>query len=317
MARPTYSLQGKTVLITGAARGIGADAARRIAARGARVSLVGLEPQQLHTVARDCGPDSLSFEADVTDPASLAAAVDGTVEQTGGIDVVVANAGIAGGGPMRYMDEASFRGVIEVNVIGVWRTMRLTLPHVIERGGYMLPIASMAAIVTQFPGFAPYSTSKAGVEALAKCTRVEVAHLGVDVGVAYFGWIDTDMVRGGEEHPAFTFMRSKLRGPLGKTLPVGKAGEAIANGIERRAKVVAEPPFVRVMDRVRGLVSGAVDREVMRHMPEVMARFEAERQRTGDPMARPVGAGGRAAMAAGSAGAPAQAEPGAREAQAS
>src|SRR3954453_4250385 len=207
---------------------------------------------------------------------------------------------MAAGGPVRYMPGGSFCAVIEVNLIGVWRTFRLALPHVIERQGYLLPVASMAAIVPQFPGFVPYSTSKAGVEAMAKAIRVEVAHLGVDVGVAYFGWIDTDMVRGGEEHPAFTFMRSRLRGPLGKTLPVAKAGEAIVDGIEKRAKVVAEPPFVRVMDKLRGLIPNAVDRQIEKHVPEVMAQFEAERQRTGDPMARPVGAGGRAAIEAGS-----------------
>ena len=305
MASSTYSLQGKTVLITGAARGIGADAARRAAGRGARVSLVGLEPEELEQVARDCGPDALWFEADVTDAASLEAALDETVARAGGIDVVVANAGIAAGGPMRFMEEETFRSVLEVNLVGVWRTLRLALPHVIERRGYLLPVASMAAIMPQFPGFIPYSTSKAGVEAMAKCLRVEVAHLGVDVGIAYFGWIDTDMVRGGEEHPAFTFMRSRLRGPLGKTLPVSKAGEAIVAGIEKRAKIVAEPPFVRFMDKVRGLTTNAIDREMLRHAPEAMAHFEAELQRTGDPMSRPVGAGGRAATAAGSGGAPA------------
>lgn len=298
MVGAAYSLQGKTVLITGAARGIGADAAKRAAARGARLSLVGLEPDELGVVARDCGPDTLWFEADVTDPEALAAAVSGTAQRTGGIDVVVANAGIAAGGPMRYMEEDTFRTVIEVNLIGVWRTIRLCLPHIIDSRGYILPVASLAAIVPQFPGFAPYSTSKAGVEAMAKCLRVEVAHLGVDVGIAYFGWIDTDMVRGGEQHPAFTFMRSRLRGPLGKTLPLSKAGEAIVTGIEKRAKTVAEPPFVRVTNALRGVVSGAVDREVQRHTPEAMALFEAELQRTGDAMAKPVGAGGAAAQRA-------------------
>lgn len=302
MAGSTYSLQGKTVLITGAARGIGADAARQVAARGARVSLVGLEPEETARVARDCGPDAIWYEADVTDRASLEAAVNGTVEKTGGIDVVIANAGIAAGGPMRYMEEDSFRSVIEVNLIGVWRTLRLTLPHVLERRGYMMPVASLAAIVPQFPGFVPYSASKAGVEAMSKCLRVEVAHLGVDVGVAYFGWIDTDMTRGGEEHPAFSFMRSRLKGPLGKTLPVEKAGEAIVKAIEKRAKVVAAPSFVRAADKLRGLLAGAVDREMMKHVPEVMAHFEAARQSTGDPMSRPIGAGGAAAVAAGSAG---------------
>jgi NAD(P)-dependent dehydrogenase (short-subunit alcohol dehydrogenase family) len=302
---PTYSLQGKTVLITGAARGIGAEAARQTAARGARVSLVGLEPDELRSVARECGEKALWFEADVTDAASLESAVNGTVEQVGGIDVVIANAGIAAGGPMRYMEEETFRAVIEVNLMGVWRTLRLTLPHVIERRGYLLPVASMAAIVQPFPGFTPYSTSKAGVEAMARCVRVETAHLGVDVGIAYFGWIDTDMTRGGDEHPAFTFMRSRLKGPLGKTRPVSKAGAAIVAGIEKRAKVVAEPPFVRVLDKARGLVANAVEREVKKHVPEAMAHFEAERRQTGDAMARPVGAGGRAASAAArSAGAP-------------
>jgi NAD(P)-dependent dehydrogenase (short-subunit alcohol dehydrogenase family) len=303
MAVPRYSLQGKTVLITGAARGIGADAARRAAQRGARVALIGLEPDELQAVAADCGPDALWFEADVTDRSALETAIGLTAEQAGGIDVVVANAGIAAGGPMRDMPEESFRAVIEVNLIGVWRTLRLSLPHLIERRGYLMPVASMAAIVPQFPGFVPYSASKAGVEAMAKGIRVEVAHLGVDVGVAYFGWIDTDMVRGGEEHPAFTFMRQRLKGPLAKTLPVEKAGQAIIDGIEKRAKVVAEPPFVRFLDKVRGLVSNAVDREIEKHVPEVMARFEAERQRTGEPMTRPVGAGGDAAVKAGSGGA--------------
>lgn len=298
MAGAPYSLQGKTVLVTGAARGIGADAARRAAGRGARVSLVGLEPEELQKVARDCGARALHFEADVTDPQALQAAVDATVEQTGGIDVVVANAGIGAGGPMTYMDEDTFRRVIEVNLFGVWRTVRMCLPHVIERGGYVLPVASLAAVVPQFPGFTPYSASKAAVEALAKGLRIEVAHLGVDVGIAYFGWIDTELVRGGDEHPAFSFMRSRLRGPMAKTLPVSKAGEAIVKGIESRANVVAEPPFLRVLLPLRGMVTRMVDREVERHVPEVMARFEAELQRTGDPMAKPVGAGGEAVLRA-------------------
>ena len=115
MAPVTYPLQGKTVLVTGAARGIGAEAARQIAARGARVSLVGLEPEELEKVAHECGDDALWFETDVTDYDAVERAVSATVEEAGGIDVVVANAGIGAGGPMRYIDPAVFERVIQVN----------------------------------------------------------------------------------------------------------------------------------------------------------------------------------------------------------
>jgi NAD(P)-dependent dehydrogenase (short-subunit alcohol dehydrogenase family) len=298
MARATYPLEGKTVLITGAARGIGADAARRAAKRGARVSLVGLEPEELQRVAADCGEGTLWFEADVTDRDALDRAVSTTAGRTGGIDVVVANAGIAAGGPARYMPDETFARVIEVNLVGAWRTITACLPHLIESRGYVLPVASLAAVIPQFPGFAPYSASKAGIEAAAKALRIEVAHLGVDVGVAYFGWIDTDLVRGSDERPAFSFLRSRLRGPLAKTAPVSAAGEAIVNGIERRARRVGPGWITRAAIPLRGMLDGPVEREMQKHAPEAMALFEAELQATGDAMTRPVGAGGAAAESA-------------------
>src|SRR5688500_16510292 len=193
MARASQSVQGKTVLITGAARGIGAETARRLAARGARLSLVGLEPELLEQVAAELG-DAAWFEADVTDRDALESAVEGTVERFGGIDVVMANAGIAGVGTVRAMDPGGWERIIEVNLLGVYRTLNVCLPHVIERRGYVLPVASVAAAV-HAPGMSAYSATKAGVEALADSLRGEVKHLGVDVGVAYYSFIDTEMVR--------------------------------------------------------------------------------------------------------------------------
>ena len=130
MARSSQSVEGKTVLITGAARGIGAETARRLAARGARLSLVGLEPELLEQVAGELG-DAAWFEADVTDRDSLESAVEGTVERFGGIDVVMANAGIAGVGTVRGMDPGGWERIIEVNLLGVYRTLNVCLPHVI------------------------------------------------------------------------------------------------------------------------------------------------------------------------------------------
>src|ERR671933_1787779 len=87
-------VSGKVVLVTGAARGIGAEAARQLARRGARVALVGLEQDELERVAGECGPEAAWFHADVTDRQAIKRAVEGTVERFGGLDAAVANAGI-------------------------------------------------------------------------------------------------------------------------------------------------------------------------------------------------------------------------------
>ena len=298
----SYSLQGKTALITGAARGIGADAARRLAARGARVSCVGLEPDQLERVAADCGERELAFEADVTDRDAVERAVAATVERTGGIDVVVSNAGIGVGGPVTRLDPDDFERVVQVNLIGAYRTVHACLPHVIERRGYVLQIASLAAISPYFPGFTAYSASKAGVEAFARGLGTEVAPLGVDVGVAYFSWIATELVTGAdEEHPAFRFLRSRLKGPLGKTHPVSLAGEAIVRGVERRASVVAAPRWAVAALVLRGLIGPLTERQVSDDAAEALRLYEEEYDREGAEASRPVGAGGAAdARASGS-----------------
>src|ERR687896_2264153 len=218
-----WSVKGKTVFITGAARGIGAESGRRLAARGANVALVGLEPEELARVAAQCGSNAAWFECDVTDWDALERAVEGTVERFGGIDVVMANAGIAPAGMTRSIDPRAFELTLEINLLGVWRTVRTCLPHVIERRGYVLVIASMAAPL-HAPGMAAYSASKAGAEAFADSLRSEVKHLGVDVGVGYFGFIDTDMVRGADAHPAVGNVREETPGPIKRKYPVSAVG---------------------------------------------------------------------------------------------
>ena len=141
----TWDLRGKTVFITGAARGIGAETARRVAAAGANVALAGLEPEELQRVAAQCGPNAAAFECDVTDWQALERAVEGAVERFGGIDIVMANAGIAPVGMVRSVDPRAFERTLEINLMGVWRTVRTCLPQVIERQGYVLVVASLAA----------------------------------------------------------------------------------------------------------------------------------------------------------------------------
>ena len=291
-----WQVSGRTVLITGAARGIGAESARQLAARGARLALVGLEPEELERVAQQCGPEAAWFEADVTDADAMERAVQAAVERFGGIDAVMANAGIEGGGMIRSVDPPSFDRVVEVNLMGAWRTLRACLPHVIERRGYVLVNASMA-VVAQPPGMASYNASKAGAEALANSLRGEVRHLGVDVGCAYFAFIDTDMVKGSDSHPALGFARGRLPGFLGKKIPVSRVGKAVADGIEGRRVWVAVPPWVKALLLLRGPLQRLAARGASDIAEEMDAAFERDVAERGAATASaPVGAGGAAGM---------------------
>jgi NAD(P)-dependent dehydrogenase (short-subunit alcohol dehydrogenase family) len=293
-----WTTRGKTVFITGAARGLGAETARRVAARGGNVALVGLEPEELERVAAQCGTNAAWFECDVTDVDALERAVEGTIDRFGGIDVVVANAGIAPMGMTRSMDPMAFERTIEINLLGAWRTVRACLSHVIERRGYVYITASMAA-AGHAPGMAAYAASKAGVEAFGDSLRAEVKALGVDVGVGYFGFIDTDMVRAADAHPAVANLREKISGggPLGKTYPLSKAGKAIADGIEGRKRWVVVPAAARVALVLRTLIQPLIERQTYQHAAEADAAFLRDIEERGLAAASgPVGPGGMAAL---------------------
>ena len=133
--------------------------------------------------------------------------------------------------------------MLDVNLMGVWRTDRAVLPQITERKGYLLNIASLAA-VSHAPMMGPYATAKAGVEALSNCLRQELALTGARVGCAYFGFIDTDLVRAGFEEPSAQVMRKEMPSFLTRTAPLSKAVDAIENGVERRAARVWAPRFV-------------------------------------------------------------------------
>src|SRR3954466_9333710 len=288
-----WDLNGRVVLVTGAARGIGAESARRLAARGARIALVGLEPAALERVSGEC-PGSVFFEADVTDHSELAAAVDGTVEALGGIDVAIANAGVGTVGFVRSIDPRAFERTIEVNLLGVWRTVRACLPHVIERKGYVLLTASLAAAM-HAPGMAPYAASKAGAEAFGDSLRSELKRLGVDVGVAYFGFIDTDMVRGADAHPALTALRDDSLGPLSRSLPVSSVGRAVVAGMEKRSRQVMVPRWTRIMVVLRSLMQPLTERASYDRAAEADKLFLEDVERRGaEAASAPIGAGGEA-----------------------
>ncbi|MBC6446759.1 SDR family oxidoreductase [Actinokineospora xionganensis] len=290
-------VKGKVIVITGAARGFGAGLAKRFAARGAKVALVGLEPDVMKKVAAECGPDAAVFEADVTDWAALETATKGVIERFGGIDIVVANAGIAAAGFVRSIDPKAFERTIEVDLLGVWRTVRVTLPHVIDRKGYILVVSSLAAI-THAPAMAAYAAAKAGVEAFTNSLRAEMRHLGVGVGVAHPSWIATDLVNGADEHPVFGPLRASMPGPMGKTYPVEFALNALEKGILRRDRTIHVPgwvgalkvirtflpPIIEIGAKLRGNLVAKADK----------AALEDIAKRGAEASSRAVGAGGQA-----------------------
>ncbi|XAY04399.1 FabG-like 3-oxoacyl-(acyl-carrier-protein) reductase [Paraconexibacter sp. AEG42_29] len=271
-------MNGKVVLITGGARGVGAEVARRLRRQGAKLVLTDLDVEPLNALAAELGSDHVvGVVADVCDLASMEAAVAEGVERFGGIDVVMANAGIASYGSVLAVDPETFKRVLDVNVLGVFHTVRAALPSVIERQGYVLVVSSLAAY-TASPGLAAYHASKAGAEYFANTLRLEVAHHGVDVGSAHMCWIDTPLVQDAKaDLGAFGKMLKTLPGPLSKTTSVEKCGELFVKGIEGRKNRVNVPGWVGLFRFIRPLVQSKLgERDVRKATPTLLPEMDAE-----------------------------------------
>ena len=275
-------LAGKVLFITGAARGIGEETARRAAARGAHIAAVGMEPERLEKLVTELGPGHCWAECDVTDQASLDAAVATTVRELGGIDVVVANAGIANHGTVAESPADVVARVMEVNLIGVSRTVSATVAEVEKRRGYVLLVSSLAAF-TALPGMAAYCGAKAGVEHYGNALRFELAHRGIDVGTAHMGWIDTDLVRDVKTDSAtFEETLRKLPGPLGALTSVGDCADAFLEGIVRRKRRVFVPKSVGIVAALRPLTFSRLgDLPVLAQARTMVPRLEEQFRKSG------------------------------------
>jgi NAD(P)-dependent dehydrogenase (short-subunit alcohol dehydrogenase family) len=272
------SVNGKVALITGGANGVGAETARRLHAKGAKLVLTDLDEERLKEVATELGEDRvLTAVADVRDLEAMQAAVGQGVERFGGIDIVMANAGIATYGSVLNVDPEAFKTLLDVNVLGVFHTVRAALPSVIDRRGYVLIVSSLAAYAAA-PGMAPYNAAKAAVEHFANALRLELAHHGVDVGSAHMSWIDTPLVRESKKDlSSFDEMLSKLPGPLGKTTSIEECGAAFIAGIEGRKRQINCPGWVGLLRWLKPLLATPFgESQTIKSTADLLPRMDAE-----------------------------------------
>lgn len=250
-------LNDKVVLITGGARGIGAAVGSVAATRGAQVVLLDRDGDAAAQTAASLPGDHLGVYADVTDAASIETAVAAAVTRFGGIDVVVANAGIGEAGTVATRSAEELLRTIDINLSGVVRTVHAALPHVIERRGYLLLVSSAAAL-KNVPGGSCYAAAKAGVDAFGGALRLEVAHKGVDVGVVHPAWIRTEMYAAQTRLDSFNEGFKKLPWPFNVVTDVDECARIFVRAIEERQRKAYVPGALRYVDAVRGVFTGWV-----------------------------------------------------------
>jgi NAD(P)-dependent dehydrogenase (short-subunit alcohol dehydrogenase family) len=263
---PRFELNGKVAFVTGGARGIGFATAQALLARGASVAIVDLDQAACDAAAEQLDDArALGIAADVTDRGAMQRAVARSVERFGGLDVVLANAGIAPRlATFRAMAPESFERVLEVNLSGVCRTVEAALPEIVRRKGHVVVTSSIYAFVNGVAA-TPYAMSKAAVEQFGRALRVELVQHGASASVAYFGFIETEMVhRAIDGDPVATEMFGVLPAPLRKRVGADKAADAIVRGIERRSAQIFEPRRWALMSLLRGVVNPLGDARMER-----------------------------------------------------
>ena len=281
---PVFDLNGKVALVTGAARGIGYETARQIHLRGASVAVVDLDPEAAREAAERIGPRAIGVGADVTDHGAIMWAVAETVERFGGLDVAVANAGIAQSqvATVRGIGTEEWERVFEVDLLGVWRTVRATLPQIVERKGHIVVTGSVYSFANGVLN-SPYAVAKAGVEALGRGLRAELMPLGASAGVVNYGWVDTKLVQDGFARPHSDRMQENVPAWLLRRIPPDEAGAATVRGIEERAPRIFAPKWWRYVSALRGILNPILDRRFDRdpQMFETIRAVEAEADEQG------------------------------------
>jgi NAD(P)-dependent dehydrogenase (short-subunit alcohol dehydrogenase family) len=264
-------LPGRTVVVTGASGGLGAGLARALRARGAQVALLDLHTDRVHALTAQLGGDRYArgWGVDVRDLDGLQQVMDEVADHFGAIDVVVAGAGVLG--PLRTIgptSAAEWDRVIEVNLGGVWRTLKAAAPHVARRGGHLMAISSMIAYIHP-PLLGSYAASKAGVAALCDVLRLEMRAVGVTVGSVHPVIFRTPLIGDALSSPAATELIRDFTGVF-KTVPLDTVIAGTVRAIERRSPRVTVPRRHHAATLIPGLAQSVLEKLAFR--PRAVAR---------------------------------------------
>ena len=263
------TLTDRVVLITGAASGIGAATALELVAQGGIPVLVDCDAEPLAQMAQRCGPQTLYWVADVTQLQAMQEVVDKTISKLGRIDILFANAGVAAFGPVAYIAPEAWKRCFEVNVFGVFNTIRAAWPAIMQQRGYVLINASSSSFAHP-PVMSAYAASKSAVEAMGNSLRIEMAAHGVGVGVVHAGWVRTPLVTEGALHPGFVRLRATMPGPMNSETSPEETARVIVQGMLQRKRRIWVPAWLKILFALRALLHMPfAERELLRAAPEI------------------------------------------------
>ncbi|MEA2154745.1 MAG: hypothetical protein QOE11_885 [Solirubrobacteraceae bacterium] len=249
---------GTRAIVTGASRGIGRALAQALAARGATVGLAARSTPRLEALAAELPGTHHPLTCDVALPASIATAIEDFIAATGGLELLVANAGIAHYEPIAEQSLQKIEDMTSVNWLGTVYTVKAALPFLLEQRRGHIVVMSSGAALRSFPGAAAYSATKAAQRMFAEALRHELAGTGVSLTTIYPGEIRTSL----HDHERERMPEWYRGGP--DAAPPEELSELIVKAIEQDARSVHYRSAVKHMGMLHGLSPRAADRMLRR-----------------------------------------------------